>query len=305
MRENSNVVLSLVSHINLPQSDPVKVGYSQHVKNWSKFETLMFLQSLREADVISALDGKRQRNAVIFKGVARDLSKKGVNKPWEALRTKWKSLKAKYLAEKRESSRSGAGGGVRRFEYYEELDQILGSTPIVTARSTTIDSTVSPDEDPSDVMEEEEEDDDEKESGDSSARGSSTAMAEDSPVTPAAGGSGLFRRPLKKKVTPFQQVSQQLSDMLKRQERQDEADREMLQSLTSSIKRLVDCMERQQNPSTASPYGQLVNSQLSAPPFTYPHPTPSPYQHSFTYMQQQQSYTSSHSHSPEPHFTEL
>lgn len=108
-------------------------------QNWTKDETLIFLKALQEADVVSALDGKRQRNAVIFQRLSGVLSGRGVNKPWEALRTKWKTMKARYLTEKRESGRSGAGGE-KKFDYWEEMDTILGSRPVVTAISTTIDS---------------------------------------------------------------------------------------------------------------------------------------------------------------------
>lgn len=100
----------------------------------------MFLKSLLELDVVGALDGKRQRNAVIFKRLSNVMSSQGVTKPWQALRNKWKAMKAKYLAEKRESGRSGAGG-YKKFEFWEEMDQLLGSRPIVTASTTTIDST--------------------------------------------------------------------------------------------------------------------------------------------------------------------
>lgn len=97
-------------------------------------------------------------------------------------------------------------------------------------------------------------------------------------LTPVTPGGSLFRRPLKRKVTPAQQLNEKLFEMMARHERQEERDREMLQSIVSSVNRLVDCIERQQ-----------TTSAFSQPSFPYPHPQPGPstYQ-SFLYMQHQQ-----------------
>ncbi|XP_063042738.1 uncharacterized protein LOC134463312 isoform X2 [Engraulis encrasicolus] len=273
-------------------------------QTWTRRETLSLIAVLADLDALSALDGKRQRNATIFQGVAKELERRGVVKPWQAFRTKYKALKARYLVEKRQASRSGAGGR-RRFEFFDEMDQLLGARPIVVARTSAVDSTV-PLDDQSRVEEEEEDDDEEMDEEEEGADlGGQVTMEDSEPPAPtpaAAGGSRLFRRPLKKK-TGLAAVSQQLSDLLKRQERQEEADREMLTSLTTSVKRLVDCLERQNNPlPTAS-----SSSQVASPSFpTYPHPSPSPFlqNQNFMYMQQQ-SYSST-THSPDfPTYTEM
>lgn len=122
---------------------------------------------------------------------------------------------------------------------------------------------------------------------------------QETPVTPAAeGGSGLFRRPLKRKVTPSQQIHNKLSELLKRHERQDTSDREMLQSLVSSVNRLVVCMETDQRAASRMPA-----------PLPYSHPGPSTYHQSVLYMQQQQqqqqSYPSNSLSPDEPHYTQL
>ncbi|KAL2091681.1 hypothetical protein ACEWY4_013944 [Coilia grayii] len=117
--------------------------------NWSRVETLLSLNVLREADVVSPLDGKRQRNAEIFKKIATVLSRRGVDRNWETLRNKWKTMKGRYLAEKRASGKSGAEGKIN-YEFWEEMDMIMGSRPVVTAANeATVDSgTVPSNEDP-------------------------------------------------------------------------------------------------------------------------------------------------------------
>ncbi|KAL2080258.1 hypothetical protein ACEWY4_024051 [Coilia grayii] len=217
--------------------------------NWSRAETLLFLNVLREADVVSALCPRR-----------------GVDRNWEALRNKWKTMKGRYLAEKRASGKSGAEGKIN-YEFWEEMDMIMGSRPVVTvANEATVDSGTG--KCVSTAMETD---------GDMEIPDTPDTITPES-LTPVTPGGSLFRRPLKRKVTPAQQLNEKLSEMMVRHERQEERDREMLQSIVSSVNRLVDCIERQQ-----------TTSAFSQPSFPYPHPQPGPstYQ-SFLYMQHQQ-----------------
>ncbi|KAL2096406.1 hypothetical protein ACEWY4_008554 [Coilia grayii] len=232
--------------------------------NWSRAETLLFLNVLREADVVSALDRKRQRNADIFKKIATVLSRRGVDRNWEALRNKWKTMKGRYLAEKRASGKSGAEGKIN-YEFWEEMDMIMGSRPVVTAANeATVDSGTGK----YTAMETD---------GDMDIPDTPDTITPES-LTPVTPGGSLFRRPLKRKVTPAQQLNEKLSEMMAQHERQEERDREMLQSIVSPVNRLVDCIERQQ-----------TTSAFSQQSFPYPHPQPGPstYQ-SFLYMQHQQ-----------------
>lgn len=67
-------------------------------------EIFSFLTLIEETNVQKKIDGKTQRNSDVFKDLASQL---GGDKSYEQWRTKWKALKAKYLSEKRESTKSG------------------------------------------------------------------------------------------------------------------------------------------------------------------------------------------------------
>ena len=67
-------------------------------------EILGFLDAIAEQNIYKKIDGKTQRNIDVFKDLARRM---GDEKTAEQWRGKWKSLKAKYLEEKRKSSKSG------------------------------------------------------------------------------------------------------------------------------------------------------------------------------------------------------
>ncbi|KAL2083739.1 hypothetical protein ACEWY4_021512 [Coilia grayii] len=224
--------------------------------NWSRAETLLFLTAIWEADVISALDGKRQRNADVFKKLSAVLSQRGMDKNWEALRNKWKTMKARYLADKRASMKSGTKGKIN-YAFWEEMDVILGSRPVVTATHEATNPKAYKIE-PCYFY---------RHSNDGEM---------DNPDAPQMGGS-LFRRPLKRKATPAQQLNQMMAEMIARNKRQEERDREMLQSIVTSVNRLVQCIEKQ-------------TTQASIPsthPFAHSQPGPSYHHQSFLYMQQQ------------------
>ncbi|KAM4530103.1 uncharacterized protein PAE49_022764 [Odontesthes bonariensis] len=187
-------------------------------------------------------------------------------------------MKGKYLAEKRASGKSGAEGKIN-YKYFEEIELILGSRPVVTAaKEATVDSgTVTPvssneDPGPSNAVLEDDDDDDAAMETDSEMDIPDTPAS----VTPVTPVGSLFRRPLKRKVTPAQQLNDKLSEMKERHERQEERDRDMLKSIVSSVNQLVDCIEKQ------------TTSASFQPPFPSPHTQPGPnsYQ-SFLYMQNQ------------------
>ena len=71
-------------------------------------EIFTFISQIVETDSFRHIDGKSQRNSDVFNmlaGKVKDRFPPG--KTGEQWRTKWKKLKAKYLEEKRVSSRSG------------------------------------------------------------------------------------------------------------------------------------------------------------------------------------------------------
>ncbi|XP_061428283.1 uncharacterized protein LOC133355041 [Lethenteron reissneri] len=108
---------------------------------WSDAETRVLLKLIQDINVGTILDGKRQRNAAVFKKIQRELSLRGVEKNWEAARWKWKALKAKYIAAKRAMGRNGAGTWTN-FRFYSDMDKILGGRPNALRASAHLQGTV-------------------------------------------------------------------------------------------------------------------------------------------------------------------
>ena len=68
---------------------------------WTEEETELFLQMIKEKNITAILDSKQQRNAELYKELEGEMREKGFEKPWQILRSKWKTLKQRYLAERR------------------------------------------------------------------------------------------------------------------------------------------------------------------------------------------------------------
>lgn len=108
---------------------------------WSDKETITLLNLIKDKDISAIIDGKQQRNAIIYKELEKEMLEHGFEKPWDIIRTKWKGLKQAYMAEKRKLSKSGAGGkGDVKVKFWKILDDILGSRPVVTSITTNINS---------------------------------------------------------------------------------------------------------------------------------------------------------------------
>lgn len=108
---------------------------------WTDEETRYFLNLIEENDITTIFDGKRQRNATTFQDLERKMATNGYTKPWHILCSKWKVLKQRYLAEKRDLSRSGSVGKMRtKLKFFSEMDRILGQRPVVASFSTNINS---------------------------------------------------------------------------------------------------------------------------------------------------------------------
>ncbi|KAL7408291.1 hypothetical protein ABVT39_021136 [Epinephelus coioides] len=108
---------------------------------WTEEETEVFLTLIRDKNITAILDSKQQRNAGCYKELEREMRAKGFDKLWHILRSKWTTLKQRYLAEKRMLCKSGAGGKAKiKFKFYDSMDSILGHRPIVQAMSSVINS---------------------------------------------------------------------------------------------------------------------------------------------------------------------
>lgn len=95
---------------------------------WLEWEVLNLLEIIREEKIHQLFDGKRYKNAEIYKLVESKMKEKGViNKNAEQIKNKWKALKTSYTSCKKSNSVSGAQRN--ECDYYEILDDILGTRP--------------------------------------------------------------------------------------------------------------------------------------------------------------------------------
>ena len=74
---------------------------------WGDEETLFFLELIKEANVNAILNGKQQRNATVYQELQKQMMAKGFDKTWQILRSKWKSFKQRYMAERRRMASDG------------------------------------------------------------------------------------------------------------------------------------------------------------------------------------------------------
>ncbi|MEQ2308499.1 hypothetical protein AMECASPLE_028866 [Ameca splendens] len=81
---------------------------ARHV--WCHQEMEYFLNLVHDRGITSILDSKKQINASIYQDLEAAMKEAGFHKPWQILRSKWITLKQKYLAEKRKLGKSGANG---------------------------------------------------------------------------------------------------------------------------------------------------------------------------------------------------
>ena len=108
---------------------------------WTEEETTLLLTVICDKNVTAIFDSKQQRNSESYKDIERELRERGFEKPWQIIRSKWKALKQRYLAERRALHKSGASGRAKiKFKYYDIMDSILGHRPIVQAMSSVINS---------------------------------------------------------------------------------------------------------------------------------------------------------------------
>lgn len=95
---------------------------------WRQHECEVMLEVFREHNINKLFDGKKYKNAEIYKLVHAEMVKKGVtNKTPEQIQTKWKSLKVAYYKCKKLNNTSGKERTV--CDFFDSLDEILGSRP--------------------------------------------------------------------------------------------------------------------------------------------------------------------------------
>ncbi|KAK7901647.1 hypothetical protein WMY93_018416 [Mugilogobius chulae] len=186
---------------------------------------------------------------------------KGFDKPWTILRSKWKNLKQRYMAEKRQLSRSGAGGK-KTFKYFDLIDLILGNRPIVAAITSVINSSGESQKFrifiTAFVLQnlktsfffldntENEKDDDDSENQESEADGEEVDVDGES-----ANGSAPRPTPVRQhfwsrssRSSRFGEAQAFFETFLRQQDEQAERDRENIQSISSNLQTALMCFER-------------------------------------------------------------
>ncbi|XP_078027136.1 uncharacterized protein LOC117262024 [Epinephelus lanceolatus] len=105
---------------------------------WSDEETEFCLKVMKELNITKCLDGRRHRNADLFKSVADKLCDAGFPpRTVEQVRSRWKILKKHYYLAKRQNQKSGSDPAT--FKFFETLDEMLGHRPLATAASSGVD----------------------------------------------------------------------------------------------------------------------------------------------------------------------
>ncbi|XP_022541601.1 uncharacterized protein LOC111196509 [Astyanax mexicanus] len=211
---------------------------------WTDEETSAFLDLIDESNINAILDGKQQRNAQMYQELQQKMSKKGFEKPWPIMRSKWKALKQRYMSEKRQQSASGAAGKTKtNFRFFEKMDNILGQRPIVTSLADTINSsgdgeTTMAGQDGHETDTAESETSFERPEEQNPAQG----QGEQQGRPPASTSQRFWRR---SSVRSKQVETGQLYEtFLKQQQEQAEREQGTLQSIATVLSQAVQCFER-------------------------------------------------------------
>lgn len=88
-------------------------------QNWDVKETELFLEILKELDMEKCLDGRKVRNAKIFKVAHRRMTAAGYHRSVDQLKFRWKLLKSAYYKGKREPG-SSAPAKIQGWWRYEK-----------------------------------------------------------------------------------------------------------------------------------------------------------------------------------------
>nr|XP_055072690.1 uncharacterized protein LOC129452707 [Misgurnus anguillicaudatus] len=234
-------------------------GVNKDRCKWTNEETRYFLNLIYERNITAILDSKNLRNAIIYQELAKEMSNNGYdNKPWDVLRSKWKALKQRYMFQKRQLSRSGAGGKIKgKFDFFDEMDQILGQRPIVASLDSIINSsaetsiTDDKSNDEGEVTESvtEESGDGTCSLSDASVSATTEALDKSLPIEEPATQSNpprLWQRQSKRdqRKNDAGEMRSFYMSFLDQQREQAAQDQKSLESITTVISQAVQCLER-------------------------------------------------------------
>lgn len=99
--------------------------------NWSEKETNYFIQLCIDKRILKLMDEKKYKHIDIYKSLEPTMKEAGFIKSAEQMKFKMKHLKEMYYKCKRSNSVSGHDR--MSFQYFEAMDELLGSRPSVKA----------------------------------------------------------------------------------------------------------------------------------------------------------------------------
>ncbi|KAL0149633.1 hypothetical protein M9458_055160 [Cirrhinus mrigala] len=101
----------------------------ESVGQWSAPEIAYLLTLWGEESVQDKIKGS-YRNKSVFEDISAAMAEKGYRRSWLQCQRKVKALKSKYKEVKDHNSKSG--NGRITFQFYDQMDRILGDKPSVT-----------------------------------------------------------------------------------------------------------------------------------------------------------------------------
>ncbi|XP_060778065.1 myb/SANT-like DNA-binding domain-containing protein 7 [Neoarius graeffei] len=90
---------------------------------WSDSETTFMLDEMKDLNILQLLDGRKYRNADMFKKLSDKMALAGFSRSVEQIRTRWKVLRQSYFRAKRQSS---SGVSPLDCPYFDILEDLLG-----------------------------------------------------------------------------------------------------------------------------------------------------------------------------------
>ncbi|KAK7879842.1 hypothetical protein WMY93_033490 [Mugilogobius chulae] len=221
---------------------------------WSDEETEFCISTMKELNIITHLDGKKQRNVDLFKTVVDKMTEAGFPvRTVEQVRSRWKILKKQYYQAKQQNNKSGSCP--TNFRFFKIIDDLLGHRPL----ASTADDGVDVGFESSSLAQ------DWNESAQPSTEQTTTTENPTPPVEPSQSKTQSRKKSQKHSTT-----RQQQDFLLTFQQRQQEwMERQLEQSYEREQRLLTEVVE-QSNRSLQTVVNQLI-SGLRAPNALYHH----------------------------------
>ncbi|CAG9772108.1 unnamed protein product [Ceutorhynchus assimilis] len=187
-------------------------------KNWNRNGTLLLISLYKK--YVPDFQNTKIRNYVVWKKISNDLRKENYNYSPKQVENRWKNLRKKYIAKKDNMKSDHSGEGRVDFEFVDEFNEIFSNKPNVTPLAIASTSKSCGKSQPEKCASDEQGDDDSKNN-----------------------------EAAKKKIKPVGQIveqwaSQMQEDLNRREEKQQERHREMMERQDRAIDTYKEIMEK-------------------------------------------------------------